>query len=329
MRYVSDTQPGIRRRRCGQGFVYFDEKNRRIADASVLDRIRALAVPPAYQDVWICPAANGHLQATGRDERGRKQYRYHALWRRRRDASKFDHLVPFGRALPTLRRRMRLDIARGGWPREKVVALVVRLLDQTGMRVGNEEYVEQNGHYGLTTLRTRHVRDLSEGLELRYLAKGGQTCHVMLSDARIIAFLRRMQRLPGQRLFQYRDAQGKFRAVDSGMVNQYLHDAMKGDFTAKDFRTWIATVEALRQLADAPSSQGLSERHRKRIIKEAVARVAALLRNTPAVCRSSYIDPRVLAAWEDGRIYSFARARSQTGVRQREAATLRLLRSKS
>lgn len=325
LRYVCDTQPGWRRRRCGPGFIYLDTKNRRIVDKSSLARIRALAVPPAYEDVWICPHERGHVQATGRDARGRKQYRYHAQWRRQRDAGKFDRMVAFGRALPVLRRRVRADLARPGWPYEKVMALVVRLLDQTAMRVGNEEYAVQNNHYGLTTLRSRHLHDSADGLELHFAAKGGQPCRVPLTDPRLASFLRRMQKLPGQRLFQYRGDDGKLRAVDSGMVNRYLREAMHGDFTAKDFRTWIATVETLRLLIGAPPSNGLSERRRKRIIKDVIAEVALHLRNTPAVCRRSYVHPDVLVAWEDGRLQRVVGSNAGARIRQREAATLRLL----
>jgi DNA topoisomerase-1 len=288
LRYVSDAQPGFRRRRRGKGFIYKDTRNKRIVNEAILTRIRALAVPPAYVDVWICPNAQGHLQATGRDALGRKQYRYHAEWRRKRDAGKFDRMAAFGRALPALRRRIRSDLARPGWPREKVLALVVRLLDQTAIRIGNEAYVAQNGHFGLTTLRNRHLHRSSGGLELHFKAKGGQPCRVSLTDARMVTFLRRMQRLPGQRLFQYRDDEGELHAVDSGMVNDYLREVTGGDFSAKDFRTWIATVEAVRLLSLAPPSHGLSDGQRKRAIKEVIAQVASLLRNTPAVNRPSF-----------------------------------------
>jgi DNA topoisomerase I len=329
LRYVSDAQPGFRRRRYGSGFAYFDTHNRRIRNEAVLERIRALAVPPAYADVWICPNPQGHLQATGRDALGRKQYRYHAGWRRKRDAGKFDRMLAFGRALPALRRRIRADLARPGWPREKVLALVVRLLDQTAIRVGNEAYVAQSGNFGLTTLRTRHVRHAAEGLELRFKAKGGQPCKVSLTDTRMVGFLRRMQRLPGQRLFQYRNDDGKLHAVDSGMVNDYLREISGGDFTAKDFRTWIATVEALRLACAAPPSDGLNQRRRKQVINEVIAQVAGLLRNTPAVCRNSYIHPGVLAAWEEGELPNLARAGQQLRARQMETATLRFLRRRS
>ena len=326
LRYVSDTRPGYRRRRCGGGFAYFDTKNRRIQDEAVLARIRSLAVPPAYANVWICPNASGHLQATGTDARGRKQYRYHPQWRYLRDMDKFDRMLAFGRALPALRRKVRADLAREGWPREKVLALVVRLLDQTGMRVGNEAYVAQNGHFGLTTLRTRHVHGTHDGLELRFVAKGGQLARVTLADARLVRLLRRMQRLPGQRLFQYKDEAGKFRAVDSGMVNDYLKEATGNECSAKDFRTWMATVQAMRLLLCAAPAHGLSERRRKQVINKVVGEVAALLRNTPAVCRRSYIHPEVLAGWSEGRLQPMVDARVPSQPRRCEKATLRFLR---
>lgn len=326
LRYVSDQQEGFRRRRCGRGFLYFDARNQRIEDEAVLARIRSLAVPPAYVEVWICPSARGHIQATGRDARGRKQYRYHAQWRQGREMDKFGRLVAFGRALPSLRRRLRKDLAREGWPRDKVLALVASLLDQTALRIGNETYVNQNGHYGLTTLRSRHVRDGHAGLELRFAAKGGQACQVTLTNARLVSLLRRMQRLPGQRLFQYKDETGRFRSVDSGMVNSYLRNAMGSDCTAKDFRTWMATVEAVRLLVGAPQSDGLSERRRKQVIKDVIARVAQLLRNTPAVCRRSYIHPAVLSGWSDGSLNRVVDAKACMYPRRREAASLRFLR---
>jgi DNA topoisomerase IB len=326
LRYVSDTRPGYRRRRCGGGFAYFDTKNRLIRDEEVLARIRSLAVPPAYVNVWICPSDRGHLQATGTDARGRKQYRYHPLWRYLRDMDKFDRMLAFGNALPALRRKLRADLAREGWPREKVLALVVRLLDQTGMRVGNEAYVAQNGHFGLTTLRTRHVRGTHEGLELRFAAKGGQLARVTLADARLVRLIRCMQRLPGQRLFQYKDDAGKFRPVDSGMVNDYLKAATGNECSAKDFRTWMATVQAVRLLLCAPSGRELSERRRKQVINKVVAEVASQLRNTPAVCRRSYIHPEVLAGWCDGRLQPLADARVASHPRQCEKLTLRFLR---
>lgn len=302
--YVHDDQPGLRRRRHGKGFVYIDARGRRITRAAELERIRRLVIPPAYVDVWICPNPRGHLQATGRDARGRKQYRYHPSWRRVRDAGKFVHIRAFGKALPRLRRKVRRDLALPGWPREKVLALVVRLLDQTLIRVGNEAYANDNGHYGLTTLRSRHVRPEAGRLRLSFRAKSGKRMELTLSDRRLVRLLRRAQQLPGQRLFQYRDDDGRYRAVDSGMVNDYVREASGGDFTAKDFRTWAGTVRAIALLADTPAA---GSRHaRTAAARQVVCEVARMLGNTPAVCRASYIHPHAFEAWEAGRLQHIA-----------------------
>ncbi|WP_414649085.1 DNA topoisomerase IB [Dyella sp.] len=324
--YVHDDQPGLHRRRRGRGFVYLDERGRRVTKNAVLERIRLLAIPPAYADVWICANARGHLQATGRDARGRKQYRYHARWRRVRDRGKFDHIRDFGAALPRIRRRVRTDLALPGWPKEKVVALVVRLLDQTLIRIGNEAYATDNGNYGLTTLRSRHVRVESGGLRLCFRAKSGKPSEVPLNDKRLVRLLRRVQQLPGQRLFQYLDDDGHRHAIDSGMVNDYLRDAGGGDFTAKDFRTWAGTVLAIGLLADTPLPDPDSERARQACLKEVVSDVAAQLRNTPAVCRASYIHPKALTGWEDGSLHRAVPATLAHRPRQLEHATLRFLR---
>jgi DNA topoisomerase IB len=317
--YVHDDQPGLRRHRRGKGFVYTDARGHRITRATELERIRRLAIPPAYVDVWICPNPRGHLQATGRDARGRKQYRYHPRWRQVRDAGKFVHIRAFGKALPRLRRKVRRDLALPGWPREKVLALVVRLLDQTLIRVGNEAYANDNGHYGLTTLRSRHVRPRAGRLRLSFRAKSGKRMELTLSDRRLVRLLRRAQQLPGQRLFQYRDDDGRYRAVDSGMVNDYLRQASGGDFTAKDFRTWAGTVRAIGLLADTPAAA--SQHARTAAARQVVCEVARMLGNTPAVCRASYIHPRAFEAWEAGRLQHIA----GMPPRQLERAVLRCL----
>jgi DNA topoisomerase-1 len=248
--YVSDTEPGLRRRRSGKGFVYVDAGGRRVRAPSVLERIRALAIPPAYRDVWICTRANGHLQATGRDARGRKQYRYHPDWRLVRDGDKFDRVVAFGAALPRLRRRLRTDLARSGLGREKVSAIVVAVLADTLLRIGNDEYARGNRSYGLTTLRNRHVEFVrGSRAKFHFRGKGGLDHDVVLDDARLARLMRRCQQLPGQMLFQYRDEDDAIQPVDSGLVNDYLRGAMGGDFTAKDFRTWGGTLLAVRLLA--------------------------------------------------------------------------------
>ncbi|MDI9239672.1 DNA topoisomerase IB [Lysobacter sp. LF1] len=327
--YVSDDQPGLRRIRAGRGFRYVDPQGRTVRDAGTLARIRALAIPPAYRDVWICLRPNGHLQASGRDARGRKQYRYHPRWKQVRDARKFDRIVAFAAALPRLRRVLRRDLAREGVGREKVVALVVAVLADTRVRVGNAEYQRDNRSYGLTTLRNRHVEFLRGGrAHLRFRGKGGQEHDAVLDDARLTRLVRRCQQLPGQLLFQYVDDAGNVQPVDSGLVNDYLRESMGDDFTAKDFRTWGGTLDAIQRLArcEVPmKDDGTPHVAEVTSLRNGViAEVAAGLGNTPAVCRASYIDPLVFECWEDGRLQrAVANAR---GERQWEQAALRLLR---
>jgi DNA topoisomerase IB len=324
--YVRDDEPGLRRRRRGKGFVYLDPDGHRVTREADLERIRRLAIPPAYVDVWICAHPRGHLQATGRDARGRKQYRYHPRWRRVRDEGKFVHICEFGQALPRIRRRVSADLARPGWPKEKVLALVVRMLDRTHLRVGNESYAQENGNYGLTTLRTRHARVESGRLRLSFRAKSGKQSEVVLDDQRLARLVRRLQQLPGQRLFQYLDENGELHAVDSGMVNDYLREASGGDFTAKDFRTWAGTVHAIGLLAGVPL--GESQRARQDSVRQVVCEVATLLRNTPAVCRASYIHPRALSGWEDGSLHRRVPAALAPHRRKLEKAALRFLQSR-
>lgn len=298
--FSTDADPGYRRRRHGRGFVYLDERGRRVDDPAALARIRALAVPPAYRDVWICADPCGHMQASARDARGRKQYRYHPAWRALRDEVKFDRLVPFGEALPGVRRRLAEDLALAGTPREKVLAAVVTLLQTTLIRVGNEEYARANGSYGLTTLRNDHVR--VEGSEVRFVFRGksGREHRVGVRDRRLASVVRRCEQLPGQHLFQYVDGDGALRAVESGDVNAYLRELSHGDFTAKDFRTWMATLLAATVLAttDVPHSQAEA----RRAVRDAVEATARRLGNTPTVARTSYIHPAVLDAYASGEL---------------------------
>jgi DNA topoisomerase IB len=303
LRYVSDTEPGLRRRRAGKGFVYLDAKGRRITDDATLERIRALAIPPAYTDVWICKDARGHLQASGRDARGRKQYRYHAKWRRTRDAGKFARLADFGKRLPRLRRKLAQDLGQPGLPRDKVLAIVVSLLAETLIRVGNHEYARSNNSFGLTTLRNRHVQfPRGDRAIFRFRGKSGQDHTVELEDARLARLLRRCQQLPGQALFQYVDEAGKPQPVDSGAVNDFLRAAMGEDFTAKDFRTWGGTLEAIAAFVRTPRPRKRTKAALARAQATAVKQVATELGNTPAVCRSSYIHPAVFAGWRNGRL---------------------------
>ena len=295
--YVTDQDPGIRRRRRGQGFSYLDVSGDVIRDEAVLDRIRKLVIPPAWTEVWICSRANGHIQATGRDQRGRKQYRYHERWRQTRDADKFDRVANFGTALPKLRRRIDADLRRHGLPREKVLATVVRLMEITLIRVGNEDYARQNKSFGLTTLRDRHARISRSGAVFEFRGKSGKSRRTGFRDRRLARIVKACQDLPGQRLFQYLDEAGERRSVGSEDVNAYIRDAMGEDFSAKDFRTWAATVLAARALAMDP--EGASAKvHMVACIKA----VAGLLGNGAAVCRKAYIHPAVLSAYEAGAL---------------------------
>ncbi len=296
--YVSDAMPGIRRERRGDAFVYRDSEGRTLVDPEALARIRRLAIPPAYTDVWICPIADGHLQATARDARGRKQYRYHPQWREQRDADKFDRLIAFGRALPRVRARVARDLAAGGRgapSREVVLATIVQLLDTTFLRVGNDEYARSNGSYGLTTLRDRHAGIKGSRLRLSFRGKSGVRHEVEIDDPRIARVVRRCQAIPGQELFQYVDADGSVRSVGSGDVNDYLGEAAGGErFTAKDFRTWHGTVQALELTRLACSGAPEGKTTGAGIAQQVLAEVARRLGNTPAVCRKAYIHPRVL-----------------------------------
>ncbi len=325
LRYVSDEQPGLARRRAGKGFSYRDADGHAVRDAATLARIRALAIPPAYTDVWICASPNGHLQATGRDARRRKQYRYHPDWARVRGDGKFDRVIAFGQALPALRRRLRRDLKLPGFPQDKVLAIVVALLAETLVRVGNPEYARDNRSYGLTTLRNRHLELVKGGrARMRFRGKSGQQQEVDIDDKRLVGLIKGCQQLPGQALFQYRDDDGTLQPVDSGQVNAYLRDAMGADFSAKDFRTWGGTVAALRQFAATALPEAPSERALAALQKEVVCEVATLLGNTPAVCRKAYIDPSVFDGWRDGTLAKLAGLR---GERQWEQATLKFLRA--
>ncbi|HEY0746044.1 MAG TPA: hypothetical protein VGD63_05045 [Steroidobacteraceae bacterium] len=302
--YVSDTEPGIRRLRAGRGFRYLTPENRRLEAERDLKRIASLAIPPAYRDVWISMQPQGHLQATGRDARGRKQYRYHAKWRELRDSAKFERMVSFGDKLSKLRRILKRDLALPGLPRQKVLAAVVTLLDATRIRVGNSEYARDNKSFGLTTLRNRHVTFIRDGRAvLNFRGKGGVPHEILIDDRRIAKIVRRCQEIPGQHLFQFINDEGQRCPIDSGQVNDYLREAMGNDFTAKDFRTWGATLHAITLLAREPLPEPASEAAFKRSIVRVVKQVAAELRNTPAVCRKSYINPAVFDSWRAGSIH--------------------------
>lgn len=328
--YVSDAEPGYTRKRQGTGFRYLDSHGRAVTAARTLDRIRRLAIPPAYTQVWICRKERGHLQATGRDARRRKQYRYHPEWRATRDDGKFSRMIQFGARLPQLRRRLKQDLALPGLPKHKVLAIVVTLLDETLIRVGNEEYARANNSFGLTTLRDKHVKFLRDGrASLRFRGKGGRKHEVVLDDRKLARVIRRCQQLPGQQLFQYIDDEGRRQPIDSGMVNEYLREVMGGNgegFTAKDFRTWGATVRAIAFLSCRSRHEPLTQRAFNNCVAATARDVAEPLGNTPAVCRKSYINPVVFAAWRTGAIEKVV-LRTALAPKRLERLTLRLLRS--
>lgn len=298
--YASDQDPGLRRKPArGHGFNYVDARGKPVTDEAILDRIRALAIPPAWTDVWICPKANGHIQATGRDAKGRKQYRYHARWQAERGAGKYDRLIAFGRALPRLRKRVDDDLARRGLPREKVLAAVIRVMEMTLIRVGNEEYARQNRSFGLTTLRNRHVKIGATKAVFEFRGKSGKDHATGFNDRRLARVVKACQDLPGQRLFQYLDEDGQRRAVESADVNAYIRETLGDDFSAKDFRTWAGTVAAARALTQ-PECADLSAS--KRNINTCVKAVAGVLGNTAAVARSAYIHPAILDAYAAGKL---------------------------
>ncbi|HEX2890436.1 DNA topoisomerase IB [Vineibacter terrae] len=298
--YVCDADPGITRQRAGMGFIYRGPDGRIIRDAAILDRIRTLAVPPAYTQVWICTLPHGHLQATGVDRRGRKQYRYHRRWREVRDEAKFSRLAAFGRALPGLRARCDADLAAPGLSKRKVVAAVVRLLETTLARVGNEAYAAANGSFGLTTLRKRHADVTGTRIVLEFRAKSGRLHRVGLRNRRLARLVRTCQDLPGHRLFQYVDDDGERHPISSDDVNAYLQDATGEAFTAKDFRTWAGTLLAAAALAARPLPTPRAAADR--VVTACVGDVARALGNTPAVCRKAYVHPAVIEAWHDGAL---------------------------
>jgi DNA topoisomerase I len=298
--YVSDEERGIRRERKGDSFVYFKPNGDPLTDEATLERIRKLAIPPAYQDVWICPRANGHLQATGRDARGRKQYRYHPQFRELRESTKYEHMMEFAQALPAVRAKLAEHMALRGLPREKVLATVVHLLETTLIRVGNDDYAKENKSYGLTTLRNPHVK--VDGSELRFQFKGksGKMWRLQVKDRRIAKIVRACQDLPGQRLFQYTDENGEIREVTSADVNAYLREITGRDITAKDFRTWAGTVMAALALQEFEAFD--TKATQKKNLKDAIERVASRLGNTPTICRKCYIHPEVLNAYIEGEL---------------------------
>ncbi|MBA4019330.1 MAG: DNA topoisomerase I [Pirellula sp.] len=328
LRYTSDEEPGFQRLRRGKGFYFINPEGKVVRKASLLARFQALVLPPAWTDVWICTSASGHLQATGKDQRGRKQYRYHDRWRRVRDEAKFENLIEFAAALPKLRRRVTRDLAQRGMTRERVLAIIVRLLETTLIRVGNEEYARDNGSYGLTTMRDRHVNVRGDIARFQFRGKSGKTHDIELHDPRMARMLRKCQELPGRQLFEYRDEAGKIHRVTSTDVNDYLQEVTGEAFTAKDFRTWSGTLLALEVLARHPKQEQRTAV--PKLIVEAVKQVAERLGNTPAVCRKSYIHPAILEAFADGALPYFgghgSSRRSHSDLSTAERRLLRFLK---
>jgi DNA topoisomerase I len=300
LRYVADTSPGIRRKKSGTSVVYISADGHVIRDTEVLARIKSLAIPPAWRDVWICPIAHGHLQATGVDAKGRKQYRYHPRWREVRDETKYDRMLVFGRVLPTIRKRVEQDLSRPGLCREKILATVVRLLETTLIRVGNEEYARQNDSFGLTTMRDRHVDVTGTTLRFAFRGKSGITHAVDLTDRRLAKIVKQSQDLPGYELFQYIEEDGTRASIDASDVNAYLKEIAGDEFTAKDFRTWAGTILATRALQEFEAFE--SQAQAKRNIVQAIEAVAKRLGNTKAVCRKCYIHPAVIRYYMDGSL---------------------------
>jgi DNA topoisomerase-1 len=332
LRYVSDDSPGITRKKAGASFQYFDRRGRRIRNVDTLTRIRNLAIPPAYSDVWISANPHGHIQAVGRDVRGRKQYRYHARWREVRDEAKYEHMVSFARALPKIRQITRRQLRLEGLPREKILAAVVQIMEKTLIRVGNDEYANHNHSYGLTTLQDRHAKVARGKVQFTFRGKSGKDHEIDLADPTLAAIVKKSQDLPGQELFQYRDADGKVRDIGSSDVNDYLREITGSDFTAKDFRTWAGTVLAAKALQELDGFR--SQKEAKRNLTKAVERVAERLGNTIAVCRKCYIHPEILNAYLDGTLQknlikrAAGMANSRAALRPDERAVLNLLRNR-
>jgi DNA topoisomerase I len=336
LRYVNDSMPGIHREPVkgkDGGFRYLDADGKAVKDEDTLARIKALAIPPAWTEVWICSSEKGHLQATGRDARGRKQYRYHARWRNVRDEAKYGRMISFGRALPAIRKRVDEDLKQRGLPREKVLATIVYLLQATMMRIGNEEYARQNKSFGLTTLRDRHVRIDGSEVEFRFRGKSGVHHSIKVDDPRLARIVRSTRDLPGQELFQYLDDDGQQRTVTSADVNDYLREITGEDYTAKDFRTWSGTLLAALALQEYEKFD--SEAQAKKNIVRAIEHVAERLGNTPSICRKCYVHPAVIESYMDGTMLEALRQRTRDelvndlhALRPEEAAVVALLQER-
>lgn len=331
LRYVSDDEPGYTRKRKGKGFAYYDAHDKHVKDTALKARFDALVIPPMWEDVWICNSADGHIQAVGYDAKERKQYIYHERWREVRDRAKFGSLVPFGEALPKLRERLERDLRRQGMPKEKLVAAIVKLLEATLIRIGNREYARENQSYGLTTMRRKHVDIEGDHLEFDFVGKSGKEHHISLSDKQLAKVVKEAYELPGFELFKYLDSDGEKHVVDSADVNAYLQETTGQAFTAKDFRTWAATVLAAETLChnDCPDEV----KSRQKVVSTAIKEVAEHLGNTPAVCRSSYVHPLIIETFEGGElqakfesIVKKVRRRKLQRMSESEAAVLEYLK---
>jgi DNA topoisomerase I len=330
LRYVTDSQPGIQRKRHGAGFRYIDSDGKPMRDKETLSRIKTLVIPPAWKDVWICKNPKGHLQVTGRDARGRKQSRYHPRWREVRDETKYERMMIFGAALPVIRERVESDLSLPGLARQKVLATIVRLMESTLIRVGNAEYARENHSYGLTTMRNKHVRVEGSSIKFDFQGKSGVRHTLGINDRRLARIIQRCQDIPGYELFQYVDAEGERHAVDSSDVNDYLREITNQDFTAKDFRTWAGTVLACTMLQEFERFE--SQTQAKKNVVQAIKGVATRLGNTPATCRKCYVHPAVLDSYLSGAMVKTVRQRVETentaaphALRQEEAGLLRFL----
>ncbi len=333
LRYATDDKPGIQRKRAGTGFRYLDPEGRPVRDRETLARIKSLVIPPAWEDVWICLLPLGHIQATGRDEKGRKQYRYHPRWRAVRDGTKYSRMMAFGRALPKIREQADRDMALPGLPRRKVLAAVVRLLEGSLIRVGNDEYAKSNHSFGLTTMRDKHVALEGATIQFAFRGKSGVHHEIDIHDRRLARIVARCQELPGQELFQYLDEDGKAQDVASADVNEYLREITGSEFTAKDFRTWAGTILAALALQEFETFD--SQAQAKKNVVRAIERVAERLGNTPTVCRKCYVHPAVLEAYLDGSMIDSLRQRADQEMKKslgdlkpEEAAVLALLQNR-
>lgn len=333
LRYVLDVRPGITRSLQGAAFVYRLPEGRRLRDKATLGRIRSLAIPPAWTEVWICPLENGHIQATGRDARRRKQYRYHPRWQTMRDASKYERMLAFGAVLPRIRQRVAADLRRQGMCRLKVMATIVRLLETTLIRVGNDEYAQQNGSYGLTTLQNHHAKVHAAKVTFAFKGKSGRRHQIDVHDPYLAKLVHRCQELPGQHLFEYIDEEGAVREVTSDDVNAYLRDIAGEEFSAKDFRTWAGTIQTAVALQKCAEFQSVNEA--KRHVVHAIEKVAEMLGNTPAVCRRCYIHPAIIDAYLAGQTIRLRQSAAElrgsrsTRLSPQEVAVMALLRKRT